>query len=115
PICTEKNWIRHDRLQLDMDTGLGVVVGGVPGEPQIALRWSDDGGRTWSNEHLAGAGKLGEYKKRVIWRRLGSSRDRIYEIVSTDATPWRIVEGYLEATPGFAPTERLTSELRKRA
>jgi len=55
--------------------------------PQIMLRWSDDGGHTWSNEHWASMGLIGQYYKRVFWRRLGMTlklRDRVYEISGTD-------------------------------
>lgn len=55
--------------------------------PEIMLRWSDDGGHTWSNEHWRPMGKVGEYGTRVIWRRLGMTtklRDRVYEISGTD-------------------------------
>ena len=56
-------------------------------DPQVMLRWSDDGGHTWSNEHWAPMGKIGEYYRRVFWRRLGMTlklRDRVYEISGTD-------------------------------
>jgi hypothetical protein len=37
-------------MQLDCETGVGLNLG--QGEdPQLMLRWSDDGGHTWSNEH----------------------------------------------------------------
>ena len=55
--------------------------------PKVMLRWSDDGGHTWSNEHWAEMGKLGEYGRRVFWRRLGMTlklRDRVYEVSGTD-------------------------------
>jgi hypothetical protein len=51
------------------------------------LRFSDDGGHTWSNEQFAGTGKIGEYYRRVFWRRLGMTlklRDRVYELSGTD-------------------------------
>jgi hypothetical protein len=51
------------------------------------LRWSDDGGHTWSNEHWASIGRVGEYGHRAFWRRLGMTlklRDRVYEISGTD-------------------------------
>jgi hypothetical protein len=59
----------------------------VGADPKVMLRWSDDGGHTWSNEHWAGMGKIGEYYRRVFWRRLGMTlklRDRVYEISGTD-------------------------------
>jgi hypothetical protein len=55
--------------------------------PQAMLRWSDDGGHTWSNEHWASMGKIGQYGFRTFWRRLGMSlklRDRVYEVSGTD-------------------------------
>jgi hypothetical protein len=51
------------------------------------LRWSDDGGHTWSNEHWTSIGRVGEYVHRAFWRRLGMTlklRDRVYEISGTD-------------------------------
>lgn len=55
--------------------------------PQVMLRWSDDGGHTWSNEHWRSMGKIGQYGFRTIWRRLGMTmklRDRVYEVSGTD-------------------------------
>jgi hypothetical protein len=84
-------------------------------DPLAMLSWSDDGGHTWSNEYQAGCGQAGQYKKRAIWRRLGRSRDRVYQLVVTDAIPWRVVDAYLLATPGYQPQERLVKEFGKRA
>ena len=56
-------------------------------DPAIMLRWSDDGGHTWSNEHWSTTGKIGEYYRRVFFRRLGMTlklRDRVYELSGTD-------------------------------
>jgi hypothetical protein len=56
-------------------------------DPQVMLRWSDDGGHTWSNSHWRSMGKTGAYGTRVIWRRLGMTlklRDRVYEVSGTD-------------------------------
>ena len=56
-------------------------------DPQVMLRWSDNGGHTWSNEHWSPLGKIGVYQQRVFWRRLGMTlklRDRVYELSGTD-------------------------------
>jgi len=56
-------------------------------DPQVMLRWSDDGGHTWSNEHWRSMGPIGGYGTRTIWRRLGMTtklRDRVYEVSGTD-------------------------------
>lgn len=67
-------------------------------DPVISLRWSDDGGHTWSNSYDRSFGAAGEYKTRVIWRRLGRARDRIFEISVSDAVPARITDAYCEFT-----------------
>lgn len=69
-------------------------------DPQMCLRWSDNGAQTWSNEHWVSCGKGGEYLVRAIWRRLGRTRSRVYEISMTDPIPWRICAGYIQVQPG---------------
>jgi hypothetical protein len=73
-------------LQLECETGVGLVLG-QGSDPKVMLRFSDDGGHTWSNEKWAGMGKMGNYGFRAFWRRLGMTdklRDRVYEVSGTD-------------------------------
>jgi hypothetical protein len=80
-------------LQLDAETGVGLNSG--QGDiPQAMLRWSDDGGHTWSNEHWSSMGAIGAYGTRTFWRRLGMTdklRDRVYEVSGTDPVKIAIV------------------------
>jgi hypothetical protein len=75
----------------------------APGyDPQVMLRWSDDAGHTWSNEHWNSMGKLGTYGTRTIWRRLGMTekiRDRVYEVSGTDPVKIAIMGAELFVTP----------------
>lgn len=55
----------------------------------VRLRWTDDGGHNWSNFMSSAMGATGQTANRVIFRRLGSTRestglDRVFEI-SSDA------------------------------
>jgi hypothetical protein len=71
-------------------------------DPQVMLRWSDDGGHTWSNEHWVSIGKIGEYYRRAIWRRLGMTlklRDRVYEVSGTDPVKIAIMGAELILSP----------------
>ena len=68
--------------------------------PQAMLRWSNDGGSTWSKEYWSSIGQLGKYKNRIIWRRLGWSRDKVFEVVVTDPIKAVIVSANLKATVG---------------
>jgi len=68
--------------------------------PQAMLRWSNDGGSTWSNEHWSNIGQAGKYQNRIILRRLGWSRDRIFEVVVTSPVKAVIVSANLKASVG---------------
>jgi len=73
----------------------------IGSDPQVMLRWSDDGGHTWSNEHWAVLGKIGVYQQRVFWRRLGMTlklRDRVYELSGTDPVKIAIMGAELHAS-----------------
>lgn len=88
-------------LQLDCETGVGLNLG-QGSDPEVMLRWSDDGGHTWSNEHWVSIGKIGEYYRRAIWRRLGMTlklRDRVYELSGTDPVKIAIVGAELMLSP----------------
>ena len=91
----------HHSLQLDAETGVG-LNDGQGSEPQVMLRWSDDGGHTWSNEHWNSMGAIGTYGTRTIWRRLGMTekiRDRVYEVSGTDPVKIAIMGAELFVTP----------------
>ena len=91
----------HHSLQLDIEAGTG-TVSDQGADPQVMLRWSDDGGHTWSNEHWVPMGKVGEYYRRVIWRRLGMTlklRDRVYEVSGTDPVKIAIMGAELIMSP----------------
>lgn len=100
----ENNLLRTTQhsLQLDCESGVG-LDGDVQGsDPNVMLRWSDDGGHTWSNYHTRSMGPIGQYGRRVIWRRLGMTlklRDRVYEISGTDPVKIAIMGAELHMSP----------------
>ncbi len=83
--------------------------------PLMTLKWSNDGGHTWSDGIDRDCGQGGEYTKRVFYRRLGQARDRIYEISMEDDADWKIIDGYLFTDSDPLPTSRLATEMSKRA
>lgn len=127
PPASLSGYITELQLQTfpgGLQTRLSVVFGqlqidppqAAPREPRMMLRWSDDGGKSWSNEYLCGAGFAGDFRKRVEWRRLGRARDRVYEVSTTDIIPWRLVDAYLDAVPGYdQPVDRYATQIRKMA
>ncbi len=86
-------------LQIQFQPGVGLQTG-QGSDPEFILRWSNDGGFTWGNDHLVKIGKVGKYRHRAIKRRLGSARDRIYEVVVTDPVYRVIVSANLNASSG---------------
>lgn len=96
-----------DELQIQFQPGVGLSGITVPlndevvgADPQAMLRWSNDGGSTWSNEHWTSIGQIGKYQNRAIWRRLGWSRDRIFEVTVSDPVKAVIVSANLKMTSG---------------
>lgn len=68
-------------LHVDMETG---VANAAEPSPEIMLRYSNDGGHSWSNEKLKSLGATGEYSKRVKFGPTGSGRNRVWEVSMTD-------------------------------
>lgn len=98
----ERLAFREFQLDLDVGTPYDLNYNSINGnEPQIRLRYSSDAGKTWSDYLQVGLGYPGNYKKRVIWRRLGMARDRVWEVSQSDPikTVWlsgnAIIEGGL--------------------
>jgi hypothetical protein len=119
-VAAECEWMFHKQLQVDLETGIGPIPplldgSGNPRGPQVTLRFSNDGAKTWSNDYTVDCGQAGNYKARAIFRRLGRARDRVYELSGLDPIPWRIVDAYLFADPGYAPQDRLLNTYRKSA
>ena len=100
PVLSDENkWLFHSQLNLDIQPGLGTATG--QGQtPQAMLQWSNDGGQTWGNEHWRSAGAQGAFSTRIIWRKLGRARNRVYQLVATDPIPWRLVNAYVELEEG---------------
>ena len=78
------------------------ITSSVIADPQVMLRWSDDGGHNWSNEHWTSMGGIGRFGQRIMWRRLGMTtriRDRVYEVSGTDPVKIAIMGAELHASP----------------
>jgi hypothetical protein len=67
PFENSTNSMTVSRLELTMNAGQGTASQ----EAKVALDWSDDGGRLFSDKLVRGMGRAGDYIRRTIWRRLG--------------------------------------------
>ena len=91
-----------DRFELLLETGLAVTGASAP---NVELNFANDGGKNWdtSGFQSAGArsvGATGEYLTRVYWTRLGSGRQRVFEVVMTADIAWRLVSASLQVRDG---------------
>jgi len=96
-----------EEFQIQFQPGVGTTGVSMPVDtkstttyPQAMLRWSNDGGSTWSREYWVTIGQEGKYKNRAIWRRMGWARDRVYEVVVTDPVNAVIISANLKASEG---------------
>ena len=88
-----------NKMQIDAETGIGNVNNPAK-DPQAMLSWSNDGGHVWSNDYAASLGKIGQYKTRLIWRRVGNSRDRVFKLVISDPIKKVLIGQVIEGTKG---------------
>jgi len=95
--------IFFSKFQLMAQVGVGLTGSPVVGvDPQVELRYSDDFGNTWSTAQARSMGAIGKYAARVIWRRLGQSRTRVFEVRVSDPVAVTILGAELDAAPGVS-------------
>ncbi len=70
-------------VELEVNLGVGLPVG-QGSDPQVMVRFSDDGTGSWSNIRLASLGRTGARIDRAIVRRLGQFRQRSLEFSISD-------------------------------
>lgn len=92
--------VRFSWLNVLMQTGINVPEGT---KPQVVLRWSDDGGFTFSDERIVAVGAKGQTRISVKFNRLGMTRrfsgsDRVFELSSTDPFGIAILDAEVEAS-----------------
>lgn len=82
--------IFFNQFEIDMDVGENPTD-----KAKIFLRYSNDGGRSWSNYKENNLGNRGNYRKKVAWRNLGSANDRVWEVSITDPIRCTILNAYV--------------------
>ena len=104
PICREfvfetikseaKKRMFFYNLTLDVDVGLG------PND-RVMLSWSNDGGYTWCGQRMLHLGDIGEYRKKLQFRRLGSSTLRTYRVRFSTASMVNVLSAAMDAEEGL--------------
>lgn len=86
-------WSVIDELWLEMEAGVGTQLGqGL--NPKLMMQVSKDGGHTFGNEVWVPFGKIGEYRRRAVFRRLGRARDWTFKFRVTDPVKTVFIEAW---------------------
>jgi len=99
-LLNEDRYHFHHRFEVYMETGTAAA-----GEPEmtVGLDWSNDRGHTFQAvPQFQTSGANGDFSKRIVWRRLGRSRDRVYRLGVQGRAKVAMTDAFLEATPGSA-------------
>lgn len=83
-------------LQIEFSQGVG-NPSGMGSDPQAYLAISRDSGKTFGQRWPAPIGKIGEFKQRTMWRRLGFGRDNVVDVEVIDPVRRDIVGATLKA------------------
>lgn len=75
-VSDSQNLITMNQFEALMNTGQG----NLDGNNYLLLRYSDDGGRNWSNWKQASLGAVGQYGKRCQFTQLGQFRSRLMHL-----------------------------------
>lgn len=100
PVHAYPNSLEFNRLYLDTIPGTGLnSTAAAVANPEVMLRYSDTGGKAWSNQRTAPVGTIGQFSKRVKFDRLGQSKEdgRIFEVSMSAAVVRGLTGGALEA------------------
>jgi len=93
PIHAAGDRVTLWEVLVDIDSGQG-LTSGQGNDPELMLQWSDNGGRTWSNELTSKMGAVGEYGVQCRFHRLGAFRQRSLRIAVSDAVFSPIIGAY---------------------
>jgi len=95
PFINAGDSIFSHEIELLMQTGVGDAT--TP-NPQIRMDYSDDEGRTFSNEISKSMGEVGEFKTRVRWSRLGRiPNTRMLRFKMTDPVEYNVYSLFANA------------------
>lgn len=97
-VTQQQHRVFYPGFVLDGQKGIGLSTG-QGSNPQVMLRWSNDGGETWSNEAVRSLGALGSYSARTYWYKLGQGRNRVWEVSGSDPIALALTGVYLDPDP----------------
>lgn len=102
PIHADRKRVFIPRFEMDIEAGVG-IENGQGSDPQVMLRYSKDGGFTWSDRQLwTTMGAVGAYNTRMRWLRLGQAREWVFEITISDPVRRNVIAAHADIMVGSA-------------
>jgi hypothetical protein len=95
--------IFFERVEFDLQVGVGINTG-QGSDPQLMVRYSDDGGMTWSAQEFYPIGVGGDYLRKVVLFDQGQAVFRIYELTYSEPTSFAIFSGSADVSFGDGPS-----------
>jgi hypothetical protein len=89
-----------DRVEFVCQVGEGLATG-QGSDPQLMIRYSEDGGKTYSAQEFYPLGEAGDYLRKVELFDQGSGFQRIYELTYTDPTPFALFSAHADISFGI--------------
>jgi hypothetical protein len=86
--------IRFNALEIGFEVGVG-LQSGQGSNPLVFFSLSKDGGKTWSDEYSQSIGAVGEYMKKVEFRRLGIAEIMTFRLKISEPVRIAIIGSYL--------------------
>lgn len=101
-LASENKRIFYTSFELDCDVGVGLADEAAQGyDPEVMLRYSNDGGQTWGSERSRKLGRRGAFSTPLPkWYGCGSGRKRRWRVAQTDPVPSRWYDAYVESEVG---------------
>jgi Neuraminidase (sialidase) len=78
-----------------MEVGVG-LTSGQGSDPQLMLKYSKDGGKTWSNEKWRSIGGKGEYSKTIRFDNFGTYRQIMFKAEISDPVKVSFISAYAD-------------------
>jgi hypothetical protein len=100
PIHQDRKRVFIPRFEIDIEGGVGLTTG-QGSDPQVMLRISRDGGRTWGHsQKWRSMGAIGAYKSRMRWLRLGQAREWVFEVTISDPVRRNVINAHADLMVG---------------
>ena len=82
-LVNQQERLTITQVYAELEAGAGLATG-QGSDPQVMLSYSKDGGHTFGTERMRSMGKVGEYKQRAKWFRLGQAYDWVFKLKISD-------------------------------